>query len=155
MLKIFQLQGAWRNGSSDDNTPNRNPGSLWQGVPNLWPSYEQTTYMCSPLPHSALPHGCRAGPMAQGFEGLSIGGRNPGSGQSSCRSWAVALWLRRGHVGVISMKTGLHGGRQKLKKIFFPTLVNGNSLKLALVAFWHLPIIPRALSCFLVQDIIG
>lgn len=38
-------QGDWRNGSSVYNTPNRNPGSLWQGAQNLWPSYEQTPYM--------------------------------------------------------------------------------------------------------------
>lgn len=61
------------------------------------PMNKHPTHPPPPTSSHTPPCGCWAGPTAQGFEGLSVGGRNPGSelgsgppaggpGQSSCRS---------------------------------------------------------------------
>ena len=62
-------QGAWRNGSSVYNTPNRNLGSPWREAQNVWPSYGQKPDTCTPAP----PRGCWAGPVLEGKPRHAVG----------------------------------------------------------------------------------
>ena len=55
-------QGAWRNGSSVYNTPDRNLDSLWRGAQKAWSSSEQKPGTYTPAP----PCGCWAGPVLEG-----------------------------------------------------------------------------------------